>query len=444
MTQMAFLTLFLGLTLGPQPVELTVTGPVAAVELLLDGAPVARLDGPPWKGEIDFGPALLPHELVARALDGQGRETGRVSQWVNLPRPPAEVDLVVVESDARGRPAVVRFSWQSLTGEAPSEVSVTLDGKPLRPDADNRVRLPATDPSTVHVLSVELRFFSALVARRDMAFGGDLGDEVATELTAVVVRVRKGQKLPPLAELDGWFLAKGRPLAAVAIEEAPAQLLIVRASGAREALLPFAAGAMSRVDRLAEPPPSALEARRYELLLDPEDKIGFVWPRALTSLQSGAPAELFDASRLYDARDGGLLWYLTRVIQEGGTGAERPADAVAVAGLLTLYKNYRRAVLLVLGDREVDASRAGPALVRGYLEAIRVPLRVWTAGDAKAPATRAWGEVEAIGSLGRLRGAFARLEKDLASQRIIWVAGRHLPQSITLSPAAARVLELAH
>src|SRR5215210_7657452 len=39
MAQIVFLTLFLGLTLGPQPIELTVTGPVAAVELLLDGRP---------------------------------------------------------------------------------------------------------------------------------------------------------------------------------------------------------------------------------------------------------------------------------------------------------------------------------------------------------------------------------------------------------------------
>ncbi|HSN88583.1 MAG TPA: hypothetical protein VL025_17610, partial [Thermoanaerobaculia bacterium] len=86
MTQIAFLTLFFGLTLGSQPVELTVTGPVAAVEILLDGAPVARFDGPPWSGRIDFGQALLPHELVARALDDQGTEVSRVRQWVNLPR----------------------------------------------------------------------------------------------------------------------------------------------------------------------------------------------------------------------------------------------------------------------------------------------------------------------------------------------------------------------
>jgi hypothetical protein len=54
---------------------LTVTGPAATVEILLDGLPAAGLSGPSWKGTVDFGPAL--HEMVARALDAEGNETGR-------------------------------------------------------------------------------------------------------------------------------------------------------------------------------------------------------------------------------------------------------------------------------------------------------------------------------------------------------------------------------
>jgi hypothetical protein len=103
MAQIAFLTLFLGLTLGPQPIEVTVTGPVATIELRLDGAPAGLIAGPPWSGRIDFGQSLLPHELTARALDAQGQEIGRVQQWVNLPRSPAEVD-VFLENGPAGRP----------------------------------------------------------------------------------------------------------------------------------------------------------------------------------------------------------------------------------------------------------------------------------------------------------------------------------------------------
>ena len=78
----AFLTLFFGLISGPYPVELTVEGPAAAVEIQVDGQPAGRIESPPWKAVLDFGPALLPHQVVARALDAQGassaaRRSGR-------------------------------------------------------------------------------------------------------------------------------------------------------------------------------------------------------------------------------------------------------------------------------------------------------------------------------------------------------------------------------
>src|SRR6185436_1287352 len=211
MAQIAFLTLFLGLAAGSLPVELTVTGPVATVELLLDGAPAGRIVGPPWKGEIDLGPALAPHDLIARALDAQGNEIARVQQWLNLPRPPAEVDILL-ENGPAGRPAAARLTWQTVTGESPLAVAVTFDDKPLAVGADGRIRLPAWEPETSHVLTAVLRFSDALTARRDVVFGGRYGDQVATELTAVPVRVLPGKELPPPERMEGWFQAGGRPL----------------------------------------------------------------------------------------------------------------------------------------------------------------------------------------------------------------------------------------
>ena len=43
----AFLSLFFGLITGSYPVELSVQGPVATVELLVDGRSVRTLQGPP-------------------------------------------------------------------------------------------------------------------------------------------------------------------------------------------------------------------------------------------------------------------------------------------------------------------------------------------------------------------------------------------------------------
>lgn len=451
MTQIAFLTLFLGLTLGPQPVELTVTGPVAAVELLLDGAPAGRIAGPPWSGQIDFGSALLPHELVARALDAQGNEIGRAQQWVNLSRPLAEVDILL-EQRAAGQSMVARITWQSLTGESPSAIGVTFDDKPLVMEADGRVQLPSWDPETIHVLSAELRFSGALTARRDVVFGGRYGDQVATELTPVPVRLRPGQQMPAPERMQGWLLSGGRPLSVAAVDEGPAQLLVVRDQEARGALERLVVGSSRsgrsgsftfRDQSVPESSRRDPEYRRSHLTLGEEDSVRFIWPVARTVTGAAQPVALFPPSRDFDARDGGLLWILARFEpQLKEASAQRLADAVAVAGLHTLATNRRRAVLLVLSQIPTDASSANPAMVRRYLEAIRVPLVVWTLGSPEAPMAAAWGGAENVSSFGRMRKAFSRLEQGLASQRIVWVDGRHLPQSIGLSAEAAAVFEL--
>jgi hypothetical protein len=445
MAQIAFLTLFLGLTLGRQPVELTVSGPVAAVELLLDGAAVGRVEGPEWKGEVDFGPSLVPHQLAARALDASGKEIGRAQQWVNLPRPAAEVEILL-ENGANGRPAAARLTWQSLTGERPAGVRVTFDEKNLTADPGGRVKLPAWDPETSHVLTAELRFSGALAARRDVVFGGRWGDQTSTELTGVPARLRPGKALPSPEAMAGWLRAGGQPLTVAAVEEGPAELLVVRDLALPKEIDRWLFGGTRTKPTLSMRgsvfDERSTEFHRFEMTLGKEDAIRFIWPLARAAAGPGVPAELFDESRTFDARDGGLLWFLARYLpREGNPARQRLADAVAVAGLQALYANHRRAVLLVLSEKPLDASRSDPAVVRRYLESIRVPLIVWTFGEPAAPEAAAWGPAEKVSSLGKMKKAFSHLEKELAAQHILWVDGLHLPQSIELSPEAAAVLE---
>src|ERR1700687_1578300 len=93
--EIAFLTLFLGLTSGTVPLELSAGPGITAIELQLDRKPVAHLTGPPGRTQLDIGAELLPHHLVARALDDDDTEVGRAEQWINLPRPPAEGQILL-------------------------------------------------------------------------------------------------------------------------------------------------------------------------------------------------------------------------------------------------------------------------------------------------------------------------------------------------------------
>jgi hypothetical protein len=426
----AFVSVFLGLVSGTVPVSVAVGPGVASIELRLDGSVVARRRSPPWTADVALGAEFTPHELVAVALDSQGAEVATAKQSINLPRPPAEIEIVP-ERDGSGRIVAARLLWQSLVGSRPTEVRVTLDGRAL-PRSGDRVSIPDFDGSSTHVLTVELEFPMNIRSRRDLVLGGASSGDARSELTAVPVRSRSG-KLPRADALSGWFAARGKPIVVAAVEHGPADVLIVRDLTNVEA---------SR--RLARPmiggrPPA--EAARTDLALAAGDRVQIVWPAPREfSSASGAEfrAELFERSRPYDSRENGLHWLLTRVYYPVPEGPSRRfADAVAVAGLQALAGYSRRAVVLVRGHAG-DASRCPPASARHYLETIRVPLHVWSLVPGNE-ASGEWGAAEDVSSYWKLREAVARLKADLESQWIVWVEGRYLPQEIERTEKAEQI-----
>lgn len=425
MVHIAFLTLFLGLTSGSQPFELSVSGRAAKVEILLDGVAVQRLGGPPWKGKIDLGADLAPHELVARALDPEGRELARTRQWINLPRPPAEVELAL-EGGRSGAPSRVRLTWERLTHDPPIAGTVTLDGQPLQLDSTGRATLPPYDRSSTHVLTAELRFPSNIVARKDLIFGGE-GGETYTELTAVPVRLLKGRRLPDPEDLQGWFLdGQGKPLKVTAVENGPGELYVVRVPTTDYVKNQFGMGWGRKIS---------------DLTLGKDDLIRMVspWSRAYQGGSDGAArSDLFDLAPHSPSKYGLSIHLLESFFKRDGSEVLRPADAVAVAGLHAMAGGRRRAVVLVLDAVSKDESVYDPATVRRYLSAIRVPLYVWNV-DPDISSMKAWGEIQEAWNIAALELAFRKAALDLERQRIVLVEGRHLPQSIRLSPKASGI-----
>jgi hypothetical protein len=425
----AFLSLFFGLISGPYPLELAVNGPAAAVEIVVDGRPAGRLPGPPWKGTINFGKSLLPHGIVVRALDADGHELARAEEWVNLPHPLSKAEIVL-EGGGSAPPKGVKVVWTNLKGEKPHSISLAFDGLPVALDAEGHAALPAHDMSSIHMLTTEVQFSAGETVHRDLAYGGEFGSEVSTELTGIPVRALASE-VPAAAKLDGWLTAQGKPLSVAAVENGPGELYVVRAPSASET--------HDRMGRLG-----SLRNIRYELQLGKEDGFRFVVPTPKRVAGSGERSDLFDISTEVEHDNGGLPWALATfgAPQRGERlmayqpGQElRIADAVAVAGQQAMAQNRRRAVLLVLSGDEKDASEYDPATVRRYLAALRVPLYVWTLGAPGATAA-AWGPSENIAVVSNLYRAAEELRRQLDSQRIVLVDGRHLPQSIALSPTA--------
>ena len=137
-----------------------------------------------------------------------------------------------------------------------------------------------------------------------------------------------------------------------------------------------------------------------------------------------------------------MHWLLTRLMVPGGPpGKQRLSDAVAVAGVQALSGSRPRAVVVVMGAAPEDVSRTDPATVRQYLGSVRVPLFVWSVvkPEEKSVPLAAWGKIEDVSTVPKLRAAVADLRDELESQWIVWVEGTHLPQSITLGPGEAEL-----
>jgi hypothetical protein len=418
----AFLSLFFGLITGSVPVELSVDGPAATVEIVVDGRPAGRLPGPPWKGTINFGHSLLPHAIVARALDAEGHEVGRAEEWVNLPHPPAKVEIAL-EVSGGGPPKAAKVVWTNLAGDAPRSVALSFDGLPVKLDPQGRGELPPHDLKSIHILTAQVDFPPDKTVRRDLAYGGEYGTEVATELTGVPVHVRSG-KVPPAARLAGLLIADGKPLSVGAVEEGPGKLYVVSAASSR-----------GIADKMAQTG-HMLQGIHYEMRLGRDDQMRFVptVPERISS--AGETSDLFQISPPSDYAAGGLLWFRLRLAPRIEPAQPRIADAVATAGLAAANENRRRAVLLVLAGQEKDASRYDPATVRRFLAALRVPLYVWSLGRVEPGSVEAaWGARNIVLSQHYYEAA-REIRDELDAQRIVMVDGRHLPQSIALSSAA--------
>ncbi len=408
----AFASLFLGLVLGVQPVELAVGQGVASVELVLDGRSVGQAGGAPWTLSCDFGAALEPHRLEAIARNADGRELGRALQWINLPRPEAE-GHVVFEGGEAGRGVVAHLTWESVSGDRPSEATVTFDGRPLAVSDPHRIELPPHDPDQLHFLHAELDFPSHLSAVVETAFGGAYSQHTDTELSAAAVELGERKELPAPDQLAGWFRALGQPLEPVAAETGPAEVVVVMDRAAQKGLWGLAqrwVPANGRVFGSAGTGPRARELLRSAMRLDRDQSLRFLWPFSLHRENGHVGYDLFARSEEHLPSDGGVYYLLAAARQPPfDLRRQRLADAVAVAGLSAAARDRRRAVVLVLSAEPADASRITPQAVRRYLTDLGVPLFVWSVEKSVSPQVEAaWGDVASVYSPAGLQRTRSR------------------------------------
>lgn len=427
-----FLSLFVGLVVGVHEVEVSVSGPVARVEIRLDGAAVAEIQAPPWASEVDFGRELAPAELEAVAFDEAGRELGRARRWINLPGRPADAEIVAVR-DAAGSVTGARLTWTSPEFDRPRKIVVELDGRRVDVDDDNRIDLSEIPERAVHVLTAELRFSPDVVIRRELVFGPGFEGTADSGLTAVAVTLEELDELPEPDAMEGWFVSDGAPLRVAAVERPDARVIVVRDP--------------TTVGRLAEMRPelerrrkkAARSSRRRRALDDLSDDTAVyaLSPEPVMPERGTRAALLFPFTNRPTPGPEGVV--AAAVGSSQGTRLAGPlmlCDAVAVAGIRAAERNDRRAVILLLGAAREDGSRFTADVARRYLSALRVPLVVWDLSGPAGEPPPGWGDARPVDTVDDLVRATRRVRYLLEEQRIVWIGGRHLPQRIVLSPEA--------
>lgn len=445
-------TLFLSLVFGPQIVEVDVHPDVASVEIVVDGETVERLDGPLWSGWIDFGPMLRAHRLEAVALDEDGRELDRAIRFLNLGHHRQAGRMVLVE-DKRGRPEAVRLRWESVGQRAPIRLEMFFDGEPIPVDDPRHVELPSFDPDQFHFVSAVLHFDNGGTDRLELGFGGRLGMEVSTELTAVAVLPRPGEKPPDEDELARAFRHRdtGRPLRVHGVKKCRAEVVFVRDAGVQLHLDDLVASLAGEPRTTAWMRGHALQAMENDRpnrvrLPDSVGRVGrlplrtkmrLLAPRAAPLEPVGVSADMFLVSPPLGTADRGLL--AVTVEEEPQQFEKQVASAVALAGLIAHGTNRPRAVVLLLGEGGDDVSRTSELDARSYLGDLGVPFFVWA--FEPLPDDSPWGAVQSLGEPGDFRGtkrgfidAADRLADALARQRLVWIEGSHLPREVELVP----------
>lgn len=427
----AFATFILGLVTGLHTIEVVPGDGVARIEVFLDGVSVGELSKAPWKANVDFGPYPEPHLVVAVARDARGRETARAEQWVNRPKRLAEASLVLRPgSGGTGRTAVL--SWRSVIAAEPVSARVTFDGRPLAVEDLTRIALPDYVPEQVHFLKAELDFPENVSAVAETFFGGRQREEAQAELTAILVTVpasgkAKQWKLPRPERMEGWFVDDCLPVPVVATEEGPGEVLMVIDSSARPALEAMAySGSWFR----------------GSVHLGKDQRLRVVWPYPQRRIHSGSEHVLFPESEdlLSNAPDGFLVQY-TRLREPARRLEEqRLADAVAVAGLSAASRDRRRAVVLVAGPEPHDRSDLSMEGARHFLASIGVPFFTISVRPYADEVVAGFGGTALSGSsVAVLRDAFRAVADAVERQRVVWVAGKRLPQRIALSSEARDV-----
>ncbi|MEM8930387.1 MAG: VWA domain-containing protein [Acidobacteriota bacterium] len=176
----------------------TTGGPIARVELSLDGEVVATDEEPPWIATVDLGPTPAPHTLEAIARAPEGHELARH----RLDLDPAERPLSVRIDPPEDGSTSLAIRVDGPDGRHVQRLDVEVDGQPLISFTSPPYTVET--PTAGQFLRAVARLDDGTTAETVHPLGGRFGERIdvrAIEVWTTVVD-RDGRPVPGLAEAD--------------------------------------------------------------------------------------------------------------------------------------------------------------------------------------------------------------------------------------------------
>jgi hypothetical protein len=228
--------------------------------------------------------------------------------------------------------------------------------------------------------------------------------------------------------MAGWLVSEGETLHVVAVEEGEASIVFVLDAYAPAAFRDMWLGRL-------------FDTRVGTLSGNPEVRVLSAYSRQVAG--SRQTYDLYRRSFPLPV-ERGLMEVLAKAeTPSDGFSCPRLADATSAAGIFAATWSHPRAVVLVLTGNPDASVMLSPSAVRSYLADLGVPLQVWTAGSAAPDVAAPWGGSRPVKTRADLKAAVHALELEVEQQRIVWVDGAHLPQSIFVTAAAPKGVGVA-
>ena len=412
----------IGLVTGALPVEVDLGGTGVGATLYLDGQVVCEMTPETPRCTVNLGEDPHVHLLELVRAAPSGGEVERAFRWINRPGQEAELRLQLGPPNEAGE-CRTRLLTNHPLKQQPAVLDVMLDGVPQRLDPAGSLLVPCQTLDAAHILTAAAIFPDGRRVEDVRLLGGYSGN-TESQLTALPVLAAEAASCDSVSWPSDVVRAEqgGYEVVFVLDPEVPYQSIFKTGwhVGSNSASVSGNSASSTLGIQQRDRGPTNVMTSDTEMGPLP------TWSRAEVHLQTAeklwyvAPSGSLPRVNGFSVGKKNWLQLLFKFGMGDSPGSPRLADAVASSGLVAAAGPRRRAVVLILSNKNRDESLFTPRQAMNYLAEVGVPLVVLRAGKPKGDG---WPDGLRNSNISAMGRNLERVVELLDQQCIVWFEG---------------------